>query len=324
MTEGPFGGDARRRAAEARLEAAIAAELLRPAPRGAVLAAAHARALHDPSTGAVLFYGSCLRGGTGAGMLDLYVVPESYRAFHRGAVAAALNWLVPPTLYRWTLADRDGTLRIKVAVVSRRQFAAACRPAAWSPSIWARFCQPALLVHATDGAATALSRDLVRAVMTASRWAALLGPACGRPRDYWVALFRATYGTELRPERADRAASLYDAAPARYDRFLVDGWEAAAVPFVANADGTLRPSPGDRARQRGRMAWAARRSSGKVLSIVRLLKGAFTFEDPLDYLVWKIERHSGVNARLSPWQRRHPVLAAPLVFVDLLRRGAVR
>ena len=43
-----------------------------------------------------------------------------------------------------------------------------------------------------------------------------------------------------------------------------------------------------------------------------------------DYIVWKIERHSGEKIVLSPWQRRHPLLAAPLLLPRLLRRGAIR
>ena len=48
------------------------------------------------------------------------------------------------------------------------------------------------------------------------------------------------------------------------------------------------------------MAWRFRRLVGKVLSILRLAKGVFTFDGGVDYILWKIERHSGVKATATP------------------------
>ena len=58
--------------------------------------------------------------------------------------------------------------------------------------------------------------------------------------------------------------------------------------------------------------------------MLRLVKAASTFTGGPDYLAWKIERHSGVKVELTPWQRRHPILAAPGMFWRLYRRGAFR
>jgi hypothetical protein len=54
------------------------------------------------------------------------------------------------------------------------------------------------------------------------------------------------------------------------------------------------------------------------------MKGAFTFKDGAGYLLWKIERHSGVRHDLTPWQRRHPILASSVLFWQLYRKGAFR
>jgi hypothetical protein len=40
--------------------------------------------------------------------------------------------------------------------------------------------------------------------------------------------------------------------------------------------------------------------------------------------LWKIERHSGVRLPVSPWQRRHPLLASPVFLWRLYRVGAIR
>jgi hypothetical protein len=58
--------------------------------------------------------------------------------------------------------------------------------------------------------------------------------------------------------------------------------------------------------------------------LLRLAKGAFTFVGGVDYLLWKIERHSGVKTTVTAWQRRHPLLAAPGLAWRLYRRGAFR
>src|SRR3546814_12011358 len=70
--------------------------------------------------------------------------------------------------------------------------------------------------------------------------------------------------------------------------------------------------------------WALRRVQGKLLSVARLCKAAFTFQGGAEYLLWKIERHSGVSIALTPWQRRHPLLASTVLFWRLYRPGAFR
>ena len=67
-----------------------------------------------------------------------------------------------------------------------------------------------------------------------------------------------------------------------------------------------------------------RHALGKPLNFVRLMKSAYTFDGGVDYVLWKIERHSGVRMVLTPWQRRHPILASPWVFWQLKKRGAIR
>jgi hypothetical protein len=54
------------------------------------------------------------------------------------------------------------------------------------------------------------------------------------------------------------------------------------------------------------------------------LKGALTFKGGLDYILWKIERHSGVRVEVGPKLRRLPPLAILVVFWRLYRKGAFR
>ena len=40
---------------------------------------------------------------------------------------------------------------------------------------------------------------------------------------------------------------------------------------------------------------------------------------PGSYAAWKIERHTGIPIKLTPWRERHPLLAAPGVLWSLWR-----
>jgi hypothetical protein len=70
--------------------------------------------------------------------------------------------------------------------------------------------------------------------------------------------------------------------------------------------------------------WALRRIQGKALSVARLLKASFTFDGGLPYLVWKIERHSGVKVEITPFMRRFPRLGAIGAMWRTWRRGGFR
>lgn len=288
----------------------IADELDRP-----VMAEAHAvadaiLASHGDGVAAVLFYGSCLRTGDAGGILDLYVLADSPRAYHGRGWPALLNAALPPTVSYLEVPGSMGTVRAKVAVMSTMAFARAVRGTGVDTTVWARFCQPAALLHARDAASRSTVVDAVaRAVVTAAGWAVRLGPEGGPPADLWTTLFRHTYAAELRAERGDRSDQLYAWAADRYDRLLP----------LALAEG---PPVGDRAAAKRR--WLLRRWLGKGLNLLRLVKAAFTFENGVDYILWKLERHAGRPVRITGWQRQHPILAAPGLLLRLWREGVIR
>jgi hypothetical protein len=117
--------------------------------------------------------------------------------------------------------------------------------------------------------------------------------------------------------------ALYGAAPAHYEGLTERALTAA--PFAATAVGARYRVELGRGRRLGaRLAWLGRRTVGKTLSVLRLVKALFTFRGGPDYLVWKIERHSGVAVDLSPRARRFPLLAAWSIAWRLYRRRAFR
>lgn len=300
----------------------IDAELRRPVPATVVELARRLAARAGTSTAAVLFYGSGLRDDTLEGVLDFYVLLDDARAWPGSRLAALANRLLPPNV-SYIETDVDGhPLRAKIAVMSVDQFRDGMSGAALDTTLWARFSQPCRCVHARSAADHAVAVDAVaRATLTAARWAAELGPAHAEPEAFWRALFARTYVAELRVERAARGADLVSRDGARYATLLPLAWSEGGIAFTAKPDGRMSPHLDVRQRRAGARRWTLRQRLGKPLNALRLLKAACTFDGAADYVAWKVERHSGIRLEVSDWQRRHPLLAAPGVYLRLRRLG---
>lgn len=283
------------------LQHLVAEELAQPVDARVRAMAAALSAKYPGASRAVLFYGSCLRESQLDGlMLDFYLIVSDYRAAYGDTWLARANRLIPPNVFPF---EHDG-LMAKYAVLSEADFHRLNGPETRNVSVWARFAQPARLVWNADAGAQAKAIDAV------SRAAPALLAAAGSidgeaPLDWWRRAFALTYSVELRAERKNRSNSVVDADQARYERFSIPAM--AAIPKEASGGG-----------------WARRRIEGKLLSVVRLAKAAFTYSGGIDYLAWKINRHAGTQIEIKPWQRKWPLVAALVLVPKLLAKGAVR
>lgn len=297
---------------QAELQAVIEKEVDAPASPAVRAIAEAARARH-PSTLAVLFYGSCLRSGSDeGGLVDLYLLVEDYRPAYRSRLAAAANRLLPPNVYYLDLPFEGRKVRAKYALVSLRQLERLVTPRGFHPYFWARFAQPTgLLWCAGAPERKRVIALLAQAVATLGQETRPLLTQAATPRTLFKRAFIETYATELRAEGAGRAAELVERYGGRYEslgrRLLAD------LP---------RPSQAQQARAARR--WRGRRMIGKLLSVARLAKASFTFTGGQDYLLWKIERHSGVRVEPRHWEKRHPLLSAPFLAWRLYRQGGFK
>ena len=276
-----------------------------------------ARACHGAEIAAVLVYGSCLREGDDRGkVVDLYLLSDDYGSVYENPLMHVANALLPPNVFYLETPFEDRTVRCKYAIVSLSQFERLVAPSTFHPYFWARFAQPTATAWFRNAE---IKRRVVvamaQAVMTMIAEAGPLIPADAGSRNFWIRAFSETYQTELRAERPDRAIQLYETHAVRYDR-IADTLAVLMAEFLVPAGS----GPTGRTLRR----WKRRRLLGKVLSVLRLMKSAFTFNDGPIYLMWKIEQHSGVKVILTPWQRRHPILASPALFWRLYRKGAFR
>jgi hypothetical protein len=306
-------------------QSVIGSELRRQLPPAVVEFAARLAARAPGKVVAVLFYGSALRTGAVDGVLDYYVLLDDVRAWPAPWLAKFANRLLPPNVSYVEHRIGDSTLRAKVAVMSLAQFERGMSACSLDTTLWARFSQPCACVFARprDGEA-AVAAALRQATLTAAQWAAWLGPARGHALDYWRALYAQTYGAELRVESALRGPELINGESGRYARLLPAAWLSLGIAFDTAADGLLQPRLEQRVHRQAARRWARRRRLGKLLNLLRLVKAAFTFEGAMDYAVWKVERHSGVRIEPSPWQRRHPLLAAPWLYWRMRRQQLLR
>ena len=293
----------------------IAAENAMAAPPSIVAVAEAARRRQGSGIAAVLFYGSCLRAGNDEGIVDLYLLADSYDQVHGSRLMRILNRLLPPNVYYIETPFEGRTVRAKYALLTLAQFERLVERTTLQSYFWARFAQPTVVLWArTSAVQERVTQALAAAVATtAHETRLLLGPDAPR-RGVWVRAFYEAYRTELRAESPERGLALYDTFAERYDAItgILFGREAAPPVEARNA------------RRRAERKWWRRRVVGKTLSVLRLMKSAFTFEDGATYLAWKIERHSGVSFELTPWQKRHPILASGRLFWRIYRAGGFR
>lgn len=265
------------------------------------LVADFAKALAQRQAGAVavLAYGSALRDSSPAEtLIDYYVLVERPEDVNGNYVLCWLGDRVPPNVHYAEHVNGEAVARSKYAVMTLERFHDLVAPETANPYLWARFCQPSRIVWLRNEQARGRIVEALRmAVRTAFSHGLFLSVA--RP---WQSLFENTYRTELRPEGASRAALIVEADADYYQRLTI---------LLAGT----QPRPA---------SWAAKRVFGKLWSVARLAKAAFTFQGGADYAAWKIARHSGVKIEVTDWQRRHPFLAGVMMLPKLLGRKGLR
>lgn len=300
----------------------VADELAIPALPAIQDFAAHIAGDYSGAARAVLFYGSCLRSEQLDGqMLDFYLVVSDYDAAYDTKWLAKWNRRLPPNVFPF---QHDG-LMAKVAVLSEQDFHDLNRPAASAVSVWARFAQPSRLVWAADDAArTMAAKAISGAAPTLLNAALAFVEREVDVLDLWQTGFRMTYDAELRAERNDRPASVVEFDPERYQRFGHAALQHTPIANELRGDKVhILPDPQRRIMQE-RNRWPGLRRRGKMLTVARLAKAAFTYAGGIDYLAWKINRHAGTQIEIKPWQRNWPLVAALFLVPKLLAKGAVK
>ena len=306
--------------------------VLQPAPSDSPALQALVDALlgrHGEAVNAILFYGSCLRSGDlFDGLVDLYLIVDDYTSFYARRTRALANWLLPPNVFYTEISVENRVVRAKYAVLSSADLCNGTSRRWFHSYLWGRFTQPTALAWCRDDAA----RQQVEAALASARRTFLERvlprlPATGRVRDLWQRGLQLSYGAELRAESAGRSGELTDAALDYYAAATRETAGSLCYPLTLEGSGTdmrYHATVPALSRWLSRPGWLLRSAQGKLLSVARLLKALFTFEGGLDYIAWKLERHSGQRVEIPPRVRRHPLIFVWGLFWRLYRRGVFR
>lgn len=309
----------------AALVAQVAEQAARPQPEGVAPLVARVQERFGQATCAVLFYGSCLRShDPGDGVVDLYALVDRYAAVYDRRLLRLVNAWLPPNVFYLETQDAQGRrLRAKCAVITLDDFAQGATR--WFESyLWGRFAQPCRLAYCRDEVTRMRVNDaLAGAVLALWRAALPCLPDTFEAAEGWQRALALSYGVELRPEGASRPASLLAGQEAEYRGRLAAA--AEALPGLsATGNDHYRNVLEAAQRRRGRRVWRWRRRQGHILHIARLMKAVLTFENGVDYIAWKLERHSGRQISVNDRLRRYPLLFGWPLLWRLLRERVLR
>ncbi len=299
---------------------ALRAETRQPLPDAVARMSEIALDRFGDAVQAVVFYGSCRRRDDPDGLYDLYVILRDYAALPRAE--AWLARLLPPNVYYLEYGEGAERRRAKCTAISLRAFQRGTSNLWFHSYLWGRFCQPVSIAYSHDEAAEQqVLGCLATAVETFLGRVIPLVPGQATTADLWITGLRASYGAELRNEGPDRAAELFRSHAEHFEAVT----RAANVPALARqADGRWRVSLGTTRQRLGRVAWAMRSAQGKLLSLARIFKAWYTFHGGLDYIVWKLARHTDREITIPDRVREKPWLYLWGFFWRLYREGVFR
>ncbi|MEZ5891650.1 MAG: hypothetical protein R3C58_00665 [Parvularculaceae bacterium] len=273
----------------------------------------------------MLFYGSgasvSRRESPADIVYDFYVIGPTDEALFSSTALRIAGKLIPPNVFYIETPSPFGTLRAKYAALTIAQFEKLVSARTFHSYFWARFAQPCR-IEAPDAAMRArLETALATACASFARACAGL---CGdkfTARELWLAGLGVSYKAELRAEDETRAEKLIASYGGWIEETTAPALALAGFHVTLEDNGVIAIG---RAPERADFAWRLRAVQGAGLSVLRLLKGTQTFQGGIDYIAWKIKRHSGIDLQITDWERRHPMLGAPGAALRYYRLRAVK
>ncbi len=275
----------------------------------------HLQLRFSNSITSVLFYGSCMRTHQyDDAMLDFYVVVDGYQHAYRRWWVSTANKLLPPNVYYLQIEHERCIYRAKYAVVSKSDLLKKVSEKAFHPYFWARFTQPISYIFIRDQE----EKQWITTVQyhSANTFIKKVTPMMqdnDNSENLWVRGLQLTYSAELRTETSQRAVSIYQANQQYFDRVSECLFATQSKLNGASVN-----------KVTSRIFWTARKLVGKILSVLRLMKASMTFANGVDYLAWKIERHTGEKIEISPNLRKYPWIFSWPMLIRLYLSGKIR
>jgi hypothetical protein len=253
---------------------------------------------------------------------DLFVLTRDYRDFYRSLkaasalrrrplVVAALNSVLPPNQISLRVENGEAAPLAKCAVVSLATFLREASSHRRDHFCVGRLFQPTEVLYSRDETVAGEILDaLVSAHVTTLSWVRPWLPETFDADAYSRVLLQVSLGREIRPEPPGRAEALWQAQSgylASVYSILLQDLEAEGQLKAAQGSGYSLAHPVSLLERLG-IELYFRRST--IRATARWFKYVVTFDDWLEYIVRKAERHSGEAIALSARER-----ALPLVFL---------
>lgn len=269
------------------------------------------RAEYNQSLIAIIFYGSCMRTREYKdAMLDFYVIVDDYHNAYSSRWYSIANKLLPPNVFYLQVALGEQTYRSKYAVVSKSALSNAVKKS-FHPYFWARFTQPMSYVYVKSDEVKRWLADIQGFAATTFLYSvesSINGEFSSK--SLWVTGLQLTYSAELRAESKQRAEVIYQDGQAFFDGITESLYASE-----------LQQLPFNKVEYLTRVKWSVRKFLGKILSILRLMKATTTFANGVDYIAWKIERHTGEQVVVDEKLRRFPLIFCwPKLFKLYIQR----
>lgn len=305
------------------LREAVAARAFSAEARGEAteLAAAIARGGGE-SVRAVVFFGSrkTKAGYDPWSAYDFFVVTRDYRGFYKAlraagatrrspTLTASLNAVLPPNQISILDGQPGQEARAKCAVISMLAFLRETSEARRDHFCVGRLFQPTEVLYVADERARdQVLSGLVSAHTATYGWVRPWLPERFDAEAYCRTLLQVSLGGEIRPEPGGRSEALFQAQ--RHD--LVPVYDILLRELVAAGEllsgggaGYALARPATAAERRTLQAYFRR---SKLRATARWPKYMVTFEDWLEYIRRKAERHTGQEIVFTDRERRLPLV----------------
>ena len=232
-----------------------------------------------------------------------------------------LTNFLSPNVYQQAGADHAKKYRVKFAVINLENFKKRIEND-FHPYFWARFAQPTQILYVKkseiEGTLTATFQQATKRMITESL---PMLPKTFTTEMLWETALGLTYRAELRSEAGTAPRSIIKASLPKLYTLTTSVADDCSLNLINDNWHNLTT---ESLNLRKAAIWQIRFFIGKFLSIARLLKAVFTFENPLDYLVWKIERHTGIKEVPTTLQRKYPLLFSWSLLWRLYKKGGFR
>jgi hypothetical protein len=273
-----------------------------------------------PNVLAIILYGSWLRGKRDT-LPDFYVILDSYSSLP-SRLERLGNRILKPNVYSLLLHKEDQSCAAKYATLTLKDLISGIDND-FHPYLWARFSQPNEIVFSKDNSIyLAVNNAFTKA---SERMIAATIPMLESEfslNTLWETSLTLTYKSELRSEDPKKARELVSHYAKHFE--MKTDLIGPKYGLSKSKKGTWVCHSNRSKRYAAAVKWKLRQHIGTLLSLARLTKAAFTFNEPLDYILWKVERHTGVKKEASSLQKRHPLIFSWGLLWKIYRKGGFK